>query len=113
MDIESERSRIDATAIALVVILIGALMLVPGRQWSWLALGVGVILLWTDLFRCFRKMKLRPLALLAGVVALLTGVAGLVWPSLPLLGVFVILAGICVLFVAIVRPWKLVSLCCR
>lgn len=85
---------IEVVALSSFLILVGVLELIPGRQWAYLALGAGVILLAKNLARHGSGMSVRPLGLVLGGGALATGIAGSVVPGLPLLPIFLLAAGV-------------------
>lgn len=85
---------IEVVAFSSFLIMVGALELVPGRRWPHYALGAGIILLSKNLARHSSGMKIRPLSLILGGGALATGLVGSVVPSLPLLPVFLLAAGV-------------------
>jgi hypothetical protein len=85
---------IEVAAFSSFLILVGALEAMPGRQWAYLALGSGVILLAKNLARHASGMRVRPLGLILGGGALAAGLADLALPGLPLLPVLLVATGV-------------------
>lgn len=92
---------IDAGALALLLLLAGSLMVVPGTQWAEFALGVGAILLGKNAVRYWSGFSMRRTGLAAGSGALAAGLSGLVWPGASLFGVFLAATGAVALALAI------------
>jgi len=96
--------QLDEIGFALLMILVGVLIAIPGEQWAELALGVGVILLGKNLVRRAIGLRMRHAGLAIGGGALVAGLAGLASPPLPLTAIFLLGAGMVVLGSAI---WEL------
>ncbi len=84
---------IDVAALSSFLILMGVLELIPGSQWAYLALGAGAITLAKNLARHAIGMRVRPLGLILGGGAFVTGLAGSAFPGLPLVAVFLVATG--------------------
>ncbi|MDH4259874.1 MAG: hypothetical protein OEW16_06160 [Gammaproteobacteria bacterium] len=95
---------IEVSALALFLLLVGILVAVPGRQWAEFALGLSAILLGKNAARFWSGLAVRHAGLAVGGGALAAGVAGLVWPESPLLGIFLIATGV-VAFALAVREF--------
>jgi hypothetical protein len=84
---------LEIVGLSLILILLGALVAIPGNQGALFVLGLGVILLGKNLARRVHGMRPRPLGLILGGGALAAGLAGWASPELPIFAIFLVAAG--------------------
>jgi hypothetical protein len=98
----SVNRRLDEIAWALLLILTGAVWLLPERRLPglWL-IGVGIIIFGLGAVRHYRGMKVSGFTLIVGSLALISGLTTALAVELPLFALVLIILGAGLLF----RPW--------
>lgn len=100
--------RLDEIALALVLIMTGALWLSPKGlfpEGSWLA-GAGLILLGLNAARRIRGIKASGFGVIAGLVALAAGIGRIIGVDLPFVPALLIVVGIAQVIRAATAPGK-------
>ncbi len=100
--------RFDEIALALVLIMTGALWLAPKGMFpegSWLA-GAGMILLGLNAARRIRGIKTSGFGVIAGFVAFAAGIGGIIGVDLPFVPALLIVVGIAQVIRAATAPGK-------
>jgi hypothetical protein len=95
-DSQRQRKRLDEIALALVLMMTGALWLAPKAMFpegAWLV-GVGVIVLGLNAIRRIRGLKTSGFGLVVGLIALAAGIARIIDQELPLIPILLIILGV-------------------
>jgi len=88
--------RLDEIALALVLIMTGALWLAPKAMFpegTWL-LGAGLIVLGLNAIRRLRGLKMSGFGIVVGLVALAAGIGRILGQELPIIPVLLIVFGV-------------------
>jgi len=88
--------RLDEIALALVLIMTGALWLTPKAMFpegTWL-LGAGLIVLGLNAIRRLRGLKMSGFGIVVGLVALAAGIGRILGQELPIIPVLLIVFGV-------------------
>lgn len=88
--------RLDEIALALVLIMTGALWLAPKAMFpegAWLV-GVGLIVLGLNAIRRLRGLKMSGFSLVVGLTALAAGIGRILGQELPLIPILLIALGV-------------------
>jgi|PlaIllAssembly_1097288.scaffolds.fasta_scaffold123974_3 uncharacterized membrane protein len=91
-----QRKRLDDIALALVLIMTGALWLAPKAMFpegTWLV-GVGLIVLGLNAIRRLRGLKTSGFGLIVGLIAFAAGIARIIDQELPLVPILLIILGV-------------------
>jgi len=91
--------RIDAVGWALFFIMIGGIGLVPKEtipEGTWLV-GVGAIMLGTNLVRYKNNLKVSTFTIILGIIAIAAGLSGYYGMDLPIFSILLILVGLSII----------------
>jgi hypothetical protein len=100
--------RLEEIALALVLIMTGALWLAPKvifPEGTWLA-GVGLILLGLNAARGIRGLKTSGFGIIAGLVAFAAGVGRIIGRDLPIVPALLVVLGVALIIKAATAPGK-------
>ena len=92
--------RINAIGWALFFVMIGCLLMVPPEilpESTWL-IGAGLIMLGTNYFRHINGIKTVGFTIVIGILALATGIGGIVGFNIPVFPVLLVFIGLSIIF---------------
>lgn len=98
--------RLDDVVWALLFLMSGAVLVVPGLPHPWAAwfIGVGAILVGLNLARYASGLRVHILTSGCGAIAIAAGVGGYVGVEIPIVALVLLLIGAVILVAPLVRP---------